>query len=248
MNYRSILAALPLPFLVASCYMLNCVRGEGELASQKRSHEPFTSITLDAGMQVVVTQGSPRSVVVMAQENLLPFITTSVDESGLHVGANRCVAGSLPITVHVTLPRLDGVTVTGSGSVVATTPLEMTGERVALQVDGSGSISLPIEGANLRSIVNGSGSIRLKGAVPHHSVTINGSGDVDAYERVPRVGTRYALGLARRIGKHPVPWRSPSRHLRRWIRPSRRRRGGALTLPRPDRPDEHRQRRTLDLP
>ena len=106
---------------------------------------------------VVIRAGEKQSVVVRADDNLLDRVTTEV-QSGTLVIAN--VPGSFttksPMSVVVTVPTLNALTLTGSGNVV---------------VDG-------IEAESLEVALPGSGTLTGSGAATRLDVTVSGSGIV----------------------------------------------------------------------
>jgi hypothetical protein len=82
------------------------------------------------------------------------------------------------IVYRVTAPRIEGLEISGSGSITAA---ELRVERCTLVVRGSGKILFHGSAAReLSSIITGSGLIECRGSAPTHEVRVSGSGDVRA--------------------------------------------------------------------
>lgn len=83
-----------------------------------------------------------------------------------------------PATFYVTLPRLDGVAIAGSGEVNV---LQLKGEKFDGSIAGSGELSveaMDVEEADFS--INGSGTVSASGTARETRVNINGQGEVEA--------------------------------------------------------------------
>ncbi len=81
------------------------------------------------------------------------------------------------ITVYVTVKDIDAISVSGSGDLIAETPL--TGNNFNVNVSGSGSLEAEIQATgDMNAGVSGSGRIELKGKFKNLESSISGSGDL----------------------------------------------------------------------
>jgi len=157
---------------------------------ERREVAPFTAVELRYFGQVVLHHGEPCSLEIEGDPDVVPKVRGEVrDEvlvlevgdtwlerltSGLLLVANR------PLRFHVTLPRLTGVTVTGSGEVDGE---GWTGEDLHVRISGQGEVRLPrLEYQTLEATVSGRGELRLSGTGQQAKVSISGSADVVAPE------------------------------------------------------------------
>ncbi len=106
-------------FAATSCIDDFTIRGNGIAATQGRLVPVFDKVKSSGDFQVHITKGKGLEVVINAEENLLPYIETSVSENtlmidipGLHNVRNR-----LPMNVYITVPALTSVKQSGSGSI-----------------------------------------------------------------------------------------------------------------------------------
>lgn len=68
-----------LSFMVSSCWFLGpSVRGNGNVTKETREVGEFDQIKVSRGMNVYISQGTPASVVVIADNNLHEIIQTEV--------------------------------------------------------------------------------------------------------------------------------------------------------------------------
>jgi Putative auto-transporter adhesin, head GIN domain len=139
------------------------LQGSGVAATDTRDLPPFGAVELVGSNIVTIRVGEEQSVVVRADDNLINHVTTAVQDGSLVIGN---IPGSYtaksPMSVTVSVPSLDALTLTGSG-VIAVTDIEAS----------SLTVRLP-----------GSGVLRASGAATRLDVTLGGSGDAQLEQLV----------------------------------------------------------------
>jgi hypothetical protein len=133
------------------------VQGSGVAASERRELGAFDTVKLEGANDVRIRIGSPQSVVVHADDNLVGRVLTDVQDRELTIGNRGGFATVVPMRVEITVPALAGGTLTGSGAVA---------------VEG-------VRGTAFTVAVPGTGSFTASGAVERLHATLGGSGDVD---------------------------------------------------------------------
>lgn len=176
---RSGMAAMTLALLVVALPLSACAA----TVVETRPLPAFQAIALKGSIDVEVRQGETQAVQVSADEQALAQLETVVEPGPkgptLQVRwQERWWAGKRGTArVIVTLPRLLGVSVSGSGDVdVAAfeTP------SLELAIAGSGDIRLQrLNSGELGVRIAGSGDVKAQGRVARVKVDIAGSGDAD---------------------------------------------------------------------
>jgi hypothetical protein len=114
------------------------VVGSGEVNTEARDLEPFTRISVGAGIKVIVGAAAEQQVTVAAQNNILPAIRTEVVDGQLIVTIPAPgVTATEPMSLTVRLPALESVALSG-GSVGF---VEHTGGSLYLDVSGGAEIT-----------------------------------------------------------------------------------------------------------
>jgi Putative auto-transporter adhesin, head GIN domain len=200
---------LPILFLIVltGCFKDRLI-GDGTTKSEKRSIVgTFTDIRLEGSADVKVRQGDSIEVTVKDFPNLLPFIRTTISGNTLviDIEPNTQISNSVA-EVSVTLPKLTGLEISGSGDIAATNNL--TCDDLSVLISGSGDISLLGQAKKMNVKVSGSGDVatfnficdditaNLTGsgdmdlnAVKTLAATISGSGDI-TYKGMPTVNSQ----------------------------------------------------------
>ena len=153
------------------------VQGSGYAKSESRQVDSFTGIDLKGNGDLYVTQGGPQEVRVVADDNLLPLIPTSVQNGVLVIGnENTCFRNTSPVKVFVKAPGIRRLTVSGSGSINSDSVI-MT-EALETAISGAGVIDLQVEATTLATRITGDGTATITGSVKSHTITISGNGKI----------------------------------------------------------------------
>ena len=97
--------------LTAALTACQTVSGSGNLASEKRDVSDFSGITLDMFGDVVLTQADEYSVMVEAEDNILPYITTHVRNGNLILSTqdNTSINTNRSVTFWISSPNIEAL-------------------------------------------------------------------------------------------------------------------------------------------
>ena len=196
------------------------VDGSGHAATRQRAVHDIFGVAVSVPAEVVVTQGQGEGLRITADDNLLPFIETVVENGILKIRPRdrTSITAHTPIRVAVTAQAPQLLAVSGSARITAKS---LVLGRIEATISGAGHIEVSgatpsftariagsgdVEAARLAAqdgtvAISGSGRIRLS-AQRNVSATITGSGEID-YFGDPQVEQRIAgSGRVRRLGAH----------------------------------------------
>jgi hypothetical protein len=160
---------------------MNTVVGSGILNHEERVVQEFTVIEVVGSADVSITIGKQQSLIVEADENILPVIETNVSNKKLIIGAKPLTSISIshPIRVTVVVKSLDVVRVSGSGNI---TIHNLAGKTVKFDLPGSGNLTAAGTADQVIASIGGSGNI-LCGGLEARSATVklSGSGNVKVF-------------------------------------------------------------------
>lgn len=162
--------------LVLSGCKIGWVKGSGVKVSSTRAVAKFSSIELKSSADVVIEVGTPQSVVVETDDNLIALVTTMVSGDTLEIDATGSYSTRLGVKVTITVEKMESVNVMGSGDITVS---GVRGPSFEALVHGSGDISVKgMTGTAFHAQVKGSGDITAEGVVDEVEVEVSGSGDI----------------------------------------------------------------------
>ncbi|HEU5364032.1 MAG TPA: head GIN domain-containing protein [Hanamia sp.] len=158
------------------------ITGNGNVKKETRQVSSFTSLSSHGAMDVQISYGNSNSIEVQADENLLPYIETTVEDGKLTIKSKKNVnlKSSSKIIVSVSMTKINGLQLSGSGNINATGNFT-SDAKTKMMVSGSGNIKLNSGSfKDLDLALSGSGNIDLKkGTADNVTISISGSGNID---------------------------------------------------------------------
>lgn len=179
---KSILLLLLVTTFTACHLPFNGVSGNGNIKTEERNVANFNQLSTSGSFDVKIVEGTPGKVTVEADENLLEYIVTEVNNGKLAIYTKSGFSFNTRHNIIVTVPcqNLDEVILTGSGSIVSDHVLKS--DSFNTKVTGSGDVELAVEANETNGQVSGSGDLKISGKTTEFQCQVTGSGDVDAYD------------------------------------------------------------------
>jgi len=154
------------------------IRGSGHMASEERSVSGVSGVELAMNGTLNVRLGDSESLTVEAEDNLLPYIETSVRGGTLLIKtrAGTNVQSTRSINFVLTVSELNAASVSSSGDIIASA---MEDNRCDIEISSSGSISLEsVDCTTLSTRISSSGQVSIAGgSAERQEIRISSSGD-----------------------------------------------------------------------
>ncbi len=161
--------------------------GEGSTTSKEFSVSDFDGIRNGFACHVILTQGPTFKVTAEGQQNVLDNLILDVRDKTLTIKYDRPVKRAARVNISITMPDLELVALSGSGSIETTRHFADL-DDLDIRVSGSGRINLDIEAEDVDNRISGSGSITLLGSAEHVVAQISGSGRLKAEDLRAQTG------------------------------------------------------------
>lgn len=159
------------------------VPGSGSGTTRTYAVSDFSALSLRGSDDVDVRVGTGFSVRAEGPSKELDKLKIERVGDTLRIGRkNRSGfdwgGSSENVTVYVTMPRIVGTTIAGSGNMTVD---RVEGQRFTIDAAGSGNLNVAMLAVREAKVsMAGSGDVALKGSADRLTVDIAGSGDVDA--------------------------------------------------------------------
>jgi hypothetical protein len=157
--------------------------------TETRDMSGFSKVSFAVAGEVYIDLGQSYSVVLEGNRDYIKDIVTRVEGKNLVIKRDNLFdTGNRKVTVRITMPALEGISVSGSGKVIVNDPLR--GDDLNVSISGSGKALLgDVTVKNIECHISGSGSLNIAGAgtVDYLGINISGSGDYNG--EAARIGT-----------------------------------------------------------
>jgi hypothetical protein len=167
-------------FLALVIWIISPSIGIAEVISETREVSSFHSIRLSVNGEVTVIQGKEQSLVLRADDDVIPRLRTRVKNGTLVISSVGGIRRSAQLEIDIVMEEIKGLSISGSGTITVSDRIKA--DDVSLKISGSGDIFLELDASDINTKISGSGKINLSGTVKSHTIDISGSGDTKAFD------------------------------------------------------------------
>ncbi|HEX6384513.1 MAG TPA: head GIN domain-containing protein [Anaerolineae bacterium] len=159
------------------------VRGSGTVIRDDRPVAGIYGVTLATLGDMTIELGDQESLIIEAEDNLLPYLETEV-RSGILTIRNTAGASlrpTRPVHYYLTVNSLETLSTTSSGNIDAPA---LQAEVFTTQISSSGDLHVAaVDADRIRVEISSSGNVVIDtGQVAEQDITISSSGDYQAGE------------------------------------------------------------------
>lgn len=170
--------------LLVSSY--GCDSGKNPIGSGKSQSvdipvNPFKRISVKTGnANVYLQQGDHEALKIEAEESLINLFNASVNNETLNIEQkmDTDVNPTKSINFYITSREIDSISLFGSGNLHSQGNLH--GDRLRVNISGSGDAELDLTVNDLVLKILGSGDVTIKGKAESQKISINGNGTYTA--------------------------------------------------------------------
>lgn len=150
---------------------------------QEKKFDSFSRISFRTAGKLYIRQGSPQKFEIEGDRDYIEELDIRVEGDRLVIGRDNWKGWNWRddddrVTVYVTMPTIEGLSVSGSGDLIGET--KITAQRLNLAVSGSGSLTIDADvSGDVDADLSGSGRIDLKGKCRDFETHVSGSGRIE---------------------------------------------------------------------
>lgn len=161
------------------------VRGSGKVITENRSVSGFDRVSLSSIGELTLIQGEEESLVIEADDNIMPLITSEVRNGTLYIGLNSTgplnIDPTQDIKYTLTMTEIAGLEASGAANILSDS---ITSGELRIESSGAGSIRIAQLQADMLQVeISGAGDVEIEGgSVPVQEVSLSGAGSYDSSE------------------------------------------------------------------
>ena len=148
------------------------VRGNGSVQTERRDIRGFKSVDVSGVFQVEIVAQKDFGVQVEADENLLQYIKTEVEDGVLEISTSKRIKSSSGLKVRISAPDIEKLEVSGVAKVWLSDL-----KNLGLEVDASGHSKVDLSGQADKLVVDVSGASKIEAEnLKTRAATVSASG------------------------------------------------------------------------
>lgn len=183
-----------LSFILLSFASCRQVTGSGNIITEKKQVGSFTGISAGSAFEVEVHIGSPASVEIEADDNLMKLVNVRVSEDELKISLKESVGiRNGHLKAYVTVPSLNSVESSGAANVTVLDLLKNSG-KVELHASGAAKIKAEVDAPAVDAESSGAANVELTGKTRDLDADASGAGNIHASGLMSENATAEASG------------------------------------------------------
>jgi len=174
-----ILAAVILCLVVAVSGCSTQQTGSGNVVNQTKSVKGVNDVSLDGTGTLIIQQGNQESLIIQAEDNIIPHIQSNVNGKNLSLGYDtNTPISTKTVKYYLTVKDLSSISISGAGKV------ETGGfktQNLIISINGAGEGNMSNLNINKLTVnLSGADKMTMAGTATDQTITISGDGDYQA--------------------------------------------------------------------
>jgi hypothetical protein len=153
--------------------------GSGKIVTETREVQDILAVSVNYPAEVLIQQGKVESVKIEAEDNLLPQLSTAMENGTLvirnkEIDWNKRVNPTKPVRITILVKDLRDLDFSSAGSVRIE---KLATDELSVRISGTGSLTLEqLKTRKLDCRLSGAGSINATGVADELKLVISGVG------------------------------------------------------------------------
>ncbi|MFP4691824.1 MAG: head GIN domain-containing protein [Bacteroidales bacterium] len=127
------------------------VEGSGEVRTERREIAPFNRVSVAGNLTLHVMQDENRQLEVQADDNLLEFVVTEVEDGKLIVSLDQPVRNNEQLDVYIRIPELEELSVSRGAQAFAENPITGAYLSHTLQAGAKSTLNLQVDSLDIKA-------------------------------------------------------------------------------------------------
>jgi hypothetical protein len=159
------------------------IKGNGNVVTKEINRGDFDKVEQKGSFDIYLSNAPTASVKIEAEENLIEYIETYVDNNTLVIRTKKGISlrPGRDIKIFISAPHLTDIQSSGSGDIISQSLLSDT-TKMSFGIRGSANIQVEVNAPEIDAEISGSGDMELKGTTRKFSAEVNGSGNIKALD------------------------------------------------------------------
>lgn len=164
--------------LLTAC---NNKSGSGNIISETKNVADFHGISASQGFEVDITSGSKPGIIIEADDNLMKYVTTRVENGILKISINQNNLTDATLKAHVSAINLDELSASSGAEITSNDVLE-NDRHIKLQASSGGSVKINLISPEVKASVSSGSNIDIKGRTRFLTATVSSGASLDAFD------------------------------------------------------------------
>jgi hypothetical protein len=155
----------------------NSIKGSGTLLKESRELATFHSLEVGGAFNVTLKQGSPQSVIITTDDNLMPHIITKVKNGELEIYTKGSIQRSTKLTVEIIVQNIDEIDLSGACNLQTTNYI--SSNNMEIEGSGASTFKMQLKCKKLSLDFSGASNADMIGSTKTLAIIASGASSID---------------------------------------------------------------------
>lgn len=183
MKTANFITAIGAALILSSCN-LNINTGEngnGNVVTEERTvSEDFNEVRGSAGLDVYLSQGDENKIMVEADENLLQYIETSIENGKLHITTSENIGHAESKKIYVTFKELNNIEASSGADVTGNSVIKS--ENLSLKSSSGADLKVEVFAKDLIAKTSSGADLEVSGKASSLNADASSGSELNAKE------------------------------------------------------------------
>ncbi len=153
------------------------IKGSGNVISETRELKTFHALDIGGAFEVKLKQGSPQSVTITSDDNLMPHITTKVKDGELEIDTKGSIQDATKLKVDIVVENIDELDLSGACNLK--TLDYISSNEMEIECSGASNLYIQLKCKKLDLDFSGASDGEIIGSTKVLDIDASGACDLD---------------------------------------------------------------------
>ena len=137
-----VLSVVLIATMLMSCGFSGITGSKKVITEERNITEKFEAVKVSTGIKLFITQGSKKTLIIEADDNIISILKTEVVDGVLNIYFDKIVRNAKSKQVHLTIPTLNSLKATSGAS--AKSKGSLSGENIIVSASSGSNIDISL--------------------------------------------------------------------------------------------------------
>lgn len=169
--------------IIAATMLMSChiKSGSGNIITEKRNTGSFEGVNVGGGFEVEISQGNNREVTVEADDNLIKYVLTDVENGKLRIRLDDIHARHAHLKVYVTSPVINFIKAS-AGAEVKSKDVIRSENSIQFNASSGSQVNAAVDAPTVEADASSGSEVNLSGRTRKVSLEASSGSEINADE------------------------------------------------------------------
>ena len=162
---------------ISSFGLFSNIKGSGNVIKETRDLAEFHAIEAGGAFHITIKQGEPQSLIIEADDNIMPTIITDVKKGELEISNKNSISNPTKLNITIVVANIDDIDISGACTIKSIGFL--SSNEMEFECSGASNANLQLKCRKLSLDFSGASKGVFEGVTKELAIDASGASNVD---------------------------------------------------------------------